>query len=151
MTEITQSLEDKIRRRVIRYFQCTDEGSWDEWAALVTEDFVIDANGYRTTGRQHNLEAIQRLHGPELPVGRHLVSNIVVDFAESAASVLCDWIWVAEIGVPYAMSLATLSMGRSTVKFAVVDGAWMISSLISDIALLPRAAEPGSGEQGLLG
>jgi hypothetical protein len=149
MTAMVHSLEDVVRRRVIRYFQCTDEGSWDEWAELVTEDFEIDANGYLTTGRQLNLEAIRRLHGPALPEGRHLVTNILVDFAESAAVVRCDWIWIAEIGVPYVMSLATLSMGRSSIEFTLIDNAWVIRSLVSDIALLPHATEPAA-HQGLL-
>ena len=118
----------EIRNVIGRYFQYGDDNDWQTWSSLLTNDFVLDVNGHVVRGREANLQSHVDLHGPQVPHGRHLAANFVIDVNGDSGTASFDWIWVASIGVPSSMHLSVLEMGRSVDTFRRVDGAWLMSS-----------------------
>jgi hypothetical protein len=126
MSQVSDYAE--IRNVIGRYFQYGDDNDWQAWSTLLTEDFVLDVNEHVVRGREANLKSHIELHGAQVPHGRHLAANFVIDIDGDTASASFDWIWVASIGVPSSMHLSVLEMGRSVDKFRNIDGTWLMSS-----------------------
>jgi ketosteroid isomerase-like protein len=118
----------EIRNVIGRYFQYGDDNDWQTWATLLTDDFVLDVNGHVVSGRDANLQGHIDLHSPQIPHGRHLGANFVVDIDGDTAVASFDWVWVASIGVPSAMHLSILEMGRSVDSFRKVENRWLMAS-----------------------
>jgi hypothetical protein len=126
MPEVSDYAE--IRNVIGRYFQYGDDNDWETWATLLTEDFVLDINGHVTRGRDANLQSHIDLHDAQVPHGRHLGANFVIEIVGEDGSASFDWIWVASIGVATAMHLSVLEMGRSVDTFRKIDGSWLMSA-----------------------
>jgi hypothetical protein len=118
----------EIRNVIGKYFQYGDDNDWDAWATLLTEDFTLDINGHVVAGREANLKAHVDLHSPDVPTGRHLGANFVIDVDGNSATATFDWVWIASIGVPSSMHLSVLEMGRSVDTFRKIDGRWLMSA-----------------------
>jgi hypothetical protein len=118
----------EIRNVIGRYFQYGDDNDWKTWSTLLTDDFVLDVNGAVVRGREANFQSHVDLHGPQVPHGRHLAANFVIEVDGDNATASFDWIWVASIGVPSSMHLSVLEMGRSVDTFRKVEGVWLMSS-----------------------
>src|SRR5579859_5135108 len=72
-----------ILRLITVYSQLLDDGRWDEWGELFTEDAVFAVWGNVHRGRAEIVEAISGMQ-PERP-GKHVAFATVVDVAGDEA------------------------------------------------------------------
>jgi len=113
------------------YFQYTDDGDWESWSSLVTEDFRLDVNGRVTQGREECKRDHIKSHGPRKPHGRHFMANPVIEVMGDTARATFDWQYVAEfsLGMPTASkALLVVEMGRSFDDFRRENDRWYLSA-----------------------
>jgi len=85
--------EDQIRRTLAEYSQRCDDGRFDEWADLFTEDARFILSGQVTEGR----ESIRVLMTAMMPAdrrGQHVTSNSLVDIDGDSATASTDYLFV---------------------------------------------------------
>jgi len=97
---------DAIRRTLATYCQLIDDGRFDEWVEVFTDDVVVAVMGQVARGRDAVRALIEPNQGPELR-GRHILSEPLIDVDPSGerASVTTDYCFVAR-------DLTVLSAGR---------------------------------------
>ncbi len=85
--------EDQIRRTLARYSQWCDDGRFDEWAELFTEDAQFIVSGSVTEGR----DAIRRYMQSVLPPGsrgKHMTANTLIEVGGDTATATTDYLFV---------------------------------------------------------
>jgi 3-phenylpropionate/cinnamic acid dioxygenase small subunit len=89
------SEEDGIRRTLAQHAQLCDDGRFDEWADLYTEDasFSVMAQTYK--GRAAVKKWIERAQPAERR-GKHVLINPVIDIEGDEAHVVTDYIFVGK-------------------------------------------------------
>jgi uncharacterized protein (TIGR02246 family) len=85
--------EDQIRRTLSEYSQRCDDGRFDEWAELFTEDARFVLSGNVTEGRDSIRELMISMMPPERR-GQHVTSNSLVDVDGDSATVSTDYLFV---------------------------------------------------------
>jgi uncharacterized protein (TIGR02246 family) len=85
--------EDRIRRTISEYSQRCDDGRFQEWSELFTEDGRFVVAGNATQGR----EPIRQMMAAMLPPGsrgKHITSNTIVDIDGDRAASTTDYLFV---------------------------------------------------------
>jgi 3-phenylpropionate/cinnamic acid dioxygenase small subunit len=97
---------DAIRRTLAAYCQLLDDGRFDEWVEVFTEDVALAVMGQTAHGRDAVRASIEPVQGPEVR-GRHMLSEplIAVDPSGDRASVTTDYCFLAR-------DLTVMSAGR---------------------------------------
>jgi 3-phenylpropionate/cinnamic acid dioxygenase small subunit len=70
--------EDAIRRTIAQYCQLCDDGRFDEWADLYTDNATFSVMGNTYTGRAEVKAFIEKGQPPESR-GKHICFNTVID------------------------------------------------------------------------
>ncbi len=96
--------QEAIGRTLAQYCQFCDDGRFDEWEALFTEDSTFSVQGNEQVGRTAIRQFIEAGQPPERR-GRHLCGNSLIDVDGDRASVATDYIFVSR-------ALEVLSAGR---------------------------------------
>ena len=65
---------DGIRRTLATYCQLLDDGRFDEWVEVFTDDVVLAVMGQVARGRDEVRAFIEPVQGPEVR-GRHILSE----------------------------------------------------------------------------
>lgn len=111
---------EAIGRLVARYCHLLDDGRWDEFARLWTEDAELVLRGETTRGRSAIRASIEASQPPERR-GRHLTVNLEVDVDGDTAAGTTDFMFWAKgkDGAPRMMFL-----GRYADTLVRLDGEW---------------------------
>jgi hypothetical protein len=93
------SSEEEIRRTLVRYCMLCDDGRFDEWAQLFTEDTRFHVMGRTQEGRAAAQAFIEQGQTPELR-GKHmgLGALVLVDEAAGTARSWSDYAFVDKGG-----------------------------------------------------
>ncbi len=93
------SAEDAIRRTLARYCQLCDDGRFDEWASLFTDDARFLVMGEVYEGPAAIKAFIEMGQPPELR-GKHLCANPIIDIdgAGDSAHAITDYVFVGRDG-----------------------------------------------------
>ncbi len=83
-----------IRRLLAACCQTLDDGRFDEWARLYTEDCRFAMMGHRTEGREEMRAVIEPLQTAERR-GRHLISEPRINVHGDVANAATDFAFVA--------------------------------------------------------
>jgi ketosteroid isomerase-like protein len=121
------SEESAIRRTLALYCQLCDDGRFDEWAQLFTEDARFVVIGQTHEGRGNVKDFIEQAMPPEQR-GKHLLGQSVIDIDEqgTTATGVTDFTFVARTpGGGYAIT----SAGRYHDSYLRGgDGRWRFTS-----------------------
>jgi uncharacterized protein (TIGR02246 family) len=88
---------DPIRRTLAEYCQLLDDGRFDQWAELFTEDARLVLLGRVTTGRGAILDYMKGVQ-PDGSRGLHMTANSVVDADGDSATATTDYMFVRHDG-----------------------------------------------------
>ena len=88
--------DQAIHRLLTVYSQLLDDGRWDEWAQLFTDDAVFTVWGQVHSGRQEIHKAISAMQ-PARP-GKHVAFATVVDVNGDEALAWTDFVALADDG-----------------------------------------------------
>ena len=111
--------EDRIRRTLSEYSQRCDDGRFDEWAELFTEDARFVLSGQVTEGRDSIRTLMMAMMPPERR-GQHVTSNSLVDIDRDSATVTTDYLFVR----PTADGPAIVAAGRYHDRLVRVGLRW---------------------------
>jgi 3-phenylpropionate/cinnamic acid dioxygenase small subunit len=114
---------EAIRGVLVRYCHLCDEGRFDEWGELFTEDATFTVLGETHRGRPAVQEFIEGAQPPEQR-GKHMLSEPLIDVHDDEASAWTDYLFVGRHGG----GLAVTSTGRYHDRLARQDGVWRIAS-----------------------
>jgi 3-phenylpropionate/cinnamic acid dioxygenase small subunit len=89
------SVEEEIRRLLARYCQLCDDGSWDEWSKLFTDDAHFAVLGRTHEGPAAITAFIAASLPPEMR-GKHLCANPIIDIGTDgvSATAFTDYVFV---------------------------------------------------------
>lgn len=99
--------EDQIMRTFGQYSQWCDDGRFDEWAELFTEDASFVVSGSVTRGRDAIREYMQAVL-PAESRGKHVTTNSLIDVDGDTATAATDYLFVR----PTAQGPAIVAAGR---------------------------------------
>ena len=87
--------EDAIRRTIAQYCHFCDDGRFDEWADLYTDDATFTVMGNTYTGRA-DVKAFIEQGQPADKRGKHICFNSVIDIDGdgSSASACTDYVFI---------------------------------------------------------
>jgi uncharacterized protein (TIGR02246 family) len=85
--------EAEIGRTLAEYSQLCDDGRFDEWASLFTEDASFVVAGKVTEGRSAIRSYMAELQPAEAR-GKHIISNSLVELDGARAAVTTDYLFV---------------------------------------------------------
>ena len=85
--------EDAIRRTIAQYCQLCDDGRFDEWADLYTDDASVSVMGKTYTGRADVKAFIEKGQAPERR-GKHLCFNSIIDIDGDSARAITDYVFI---------------------------------------------------------
>ena len=84
-----------VRRLLAACCQVLDDGRFDEWASLYTEDCRFAVMGTRTRGRAEMRSIIEPFQTAELR-GKHMISEPMIDLDGDEALATTDFAFVAK-------------------------------------------------------
>lgn len=99
--------EDQVRRTLAGYCQYLDDGDFDRWIDLFTEDARLIFGGRPTEGRPAIRSYMEQVQPPE-GRGKHITANILVELDGDTASASTDYLFVR----PAAEGLVPVATGR---------------------------------------
>ncbi|MDQ3146954.1 MAG: nuclear transport factor 2 family protein [Actinomycetota bacterium] len=104
-----RSDEEAIRRTLALYCQLCDDGRFEEWGELYTDDATFTVMGRTHRGRAAVRAFIEKGQPPERR-GKHVCANSVIDVDVDGdqATAVTDYVFVA----PGADGFTVLSAGR---------------------------------------
>jgi uncharacterized protein (TIGR02246 family) len=100
-------VEDEIRRTIGGYCQRLDDGRFDEWAELFTEDARLVLMGRVTTGREAIRQYMETVQ-PDGSRGMHVTTNSLIDAAGGRATATTDYLFVR----PGDQGISVIAAGR---------------------------------------
>jgi uncharacterized protein (TIGR02246 family) len=86
--------ENAVRRTLAEYCQTLDDGRFDEWVDLFTDDVVFTVMGHRLLGRAEVRAFIEPTQQADSR-GRHMLSEPVIDVDGDTAQATTDYAFVA--------------------------------------------------------
>jgi ketosteroid isomerase-like protein len=86
--------EDGIRTTIAQYCHFCDDGRFEEWADLYTEDAVFEVFGTEHRGRETVRAFIEKAQPPEKR-GKHVCFNSVIEVTGDTARAWTDFIFLA--------------------------------------------------------
>jgi uncharacterized protein (TIGR02246 family) len=87
--------EDQIRRTLSEYSQRCDDGRFDEWSELFTEDARFVLSGQVTEGR-NSIRTLMTAMMPDGRRGQHVTSNSLVEIDGDSATATTDYLFVRQ-------------------------------------------------------
>jgi len=112
-----------IRRLITVYAQLVDDGRWDEWGELFTEDAVFSVWDQVFSGRQEIVRAVRDMQG-EFP-GKHVAFATVIDLDGDRALAWTDLVSVADAGPGlWGRSYTIASVARYYDRLVRQGGRW---------------------------
>ncbi len=99
--------EDQVRRTVAGYCQYLDDGDFDRWSDLFTEDARLLFAGRTTVGRGDIRAYMEQVQPPE-GRGKHITANMLVDVDGGTAIAHTDYLFVR----PTGQGLVPIATGR---------------------------------------
>jgi uncharacterized protein (TIGR02246 family) len=87
--------EEGVRRTLALYCQLCDDGRFDEWTDLYTDDATFAVMGQTQVGRDAIKAWIEQAQ-PEDKRGKHFLGQSVVDIDGDAASAVTDYTFVSK-------------------------------------------------------
>jgi 3-phenylpropionate/cinnamic acid dioxygenase small subunit len=99
--------EDQIMRTLGEYSLLCDDGRFDEWGELFTEDARLELMGQVKTGRQAIVTYMRSVQ-PAGSRGIHMISGPLVEVDGSSASASTNYLFVR----PTADGMAIVAAGR---------------------------------------
>lgn len=112
--------EDAIRATLARYSFFCDDGRFDEWAGLFTEDVRFHVMGTTHRGRQAATAFISAAQGPEAR-GRHALTGSLILVDGATARAWSDYVF-------FGPDQAVQSVGRYHDELVLEDdGVWRFS------------------------
>ena len=112
--------EEAVRRAIAEYSQHTDDGRFDDVAALFTADARFVALGVTHEGPSGVRGFLEQYQGPDIRA-KHVTTNAIVDVDGDTARAWTDYIYVAQ-------DLTILSAGRyHDTLVRGDDGRWRFS------------------------
>ena len=136
------SIEEKIRFTIAEYCHRTDQGNFDGWVALFTEDGVFRMPGVEVTGRVALRDFIGRDQPPEMR-GLHLVTDSAITLEDGSAEVRSNFLFVA--GGDAAGVVVT--GGRYLDVLVPVGDAWLFKLRETEL-VLPVATQAWGADRG---
>ncbi|MEJ7583939.1 MAG: nuclear transport factor 2 family protein [Acidimicrobiales bacterium] len=112
--------EAQVRRTLAQYCQLLDDGRFDEWIELFTDDGTMLVMGGRHEGRDAIRAAVEPNQQAEQR-GRHLLSEPVIDIDGDRAVVTTDYAFVSR-------KLVVSSAGRYHDVLVRSDDRWRFAS-----------------------
>jgi 3-phenylpropionate/cinnamic acid dioxygenase small subunit len=116
------SAEEDIRRTLARYCQLCDDGRFDEWAELYTDDarFLVMGRVYEGPAA---IKGFIEMGQPPERRGKHMCANSIIDVAAdgASASAVTDYVFV---GRNEADEAAIMSVGRYHDELVPGDAGW---------------------------
>ncbi len=113
--------EEGVRRTLALYCQLCDDGRFDEWADLYTENATFSVLGRTHEGQAAIKGFIEKAQGPEQR-GKHVCANPLIDVDGDTATAVTDYVFVARAD---GGSLAITSAGRYHDRLLRgADGRW---------------------------
>ena len=111
--------EEAVRRTLALYCQLCDDGRFDEWALLYTDDATFTVMGQTYSGPAEIQAFIEKGQPPEKR-GKHLIGQSVIDVQEGAgtAAAVTDYTFIARTSEGYAIT----SAGRYHDSFRRAEG-----------------------------
>jgi hypothetical protein len=82
-----------IRRTIAQYAHFCDDGQFDEWGQLFTDDATFSVLGEDHEGRAAAQAFIEKVQGPEQR-GKHICVNSVIDLDGDRARAWTDYIFI---------------------------------------------------------
>ncbi len=113
---------DAIRETLALYCQLCDDGRFEEWGELYTEDATFHVMGRVHNGRGEIKEFIRASQPPERR-GKHVAINPVINLAGDEATSTTDFIFVARQGE----RLAVTNSGRYHDRLVRRGDRWLFS------------------------
>lgn len=116
---------DGVRHTLAVYCQLCDDGRFEEWASLFTDDATFSVMGETRRGPEDIKAYIEAGMPPEVR-GKHVCANAVIDLDVSgeAADASTDFVFVGRV----SSGLAITQAGRYLDRLVRVDGHWKFSS-----------------------
>jgi len=112
--------QEAIRRTLALYCQLCDDGRFDEWADLYTEDATFAVMGRTYEGRAAIQGFIEKGQPPERR-GKHVCANSLIDVEGDTARAVTDYVFVARAEGSFAIT----SSGRYHDRLVrCPDGGW---------------------------
>ncbi len=130
--------EDQIRRTLSEYSQRCDDGRFDEWADLFTEDARFILSGQVTEGRD-SIRVLMTAMMPAERRGQHVTSNSLVDIDGDSATATTDYLFVR----PTADGPSIVAAGRYHDRLTRDERRWRFRE--RSITML-GAPDGGSGD-----
>ena len=112
--------EAEIRRTLAEYCQLLDDGRFDEWVQLFTDDVVFGVMGGVHRGRDEVRGFIEPNQQEEMR-GRHLISEPLIRIDGDTADVTTDYVFVTK-------QLQVLSSGRYHDTLRADGDRWRIAT-----------------------
>lgn len=85
--------EEQVRRTLAGYSQYLDDGDFERWIELFTEDARLLFAGRTTVGRPAIRRYMEQVQPPESR-GKHITANILVDVDGDTATAHTDYLFV---------------------------------------------------------
>ncbi|MGH9188295.1 MAG: nuclear transport factor 2 family protein [Acidimicrobiales bacterium] len=98
--------EEGIRQTLARYCQLCDDGRFEEFAALWTDEAVFSVPGRDAVVGRGAIRAFMEKAQPPERRGKHMCSNSIIDVQGDEARVVSDYVFVAGPGGAYTITSA---------------------------------------------
>ena len=114
---------DEIRQLLVAYCQTCDDGRFDEWADLYTDDATLTVMGTTHIGRDNLKGFIEGAQPPEAR-GKHFLSEPSIRVDGDTAACVTDYIFLAGRG----SEIKVTSAGRYVDDLVRDDGRWRFAA-----------------------
>ena len=129
--------EEAIRRVLATYCQTVDDGRFDEWEQIWTDDATFTVMGTTHTGRTALRSFIEAAQPPERR-GKHLNLNHVIDVTGDEATAASDFAFAGRVGEGWAIT----QVGRYLDRLVRTSEGWRIAAREIELAS-SKAQDPG--------
>ena len=114
---------DEIRQVLVAYCQLCDDGRFEEWADLYTDDATFTVMGTTHIGRD-NVRAFIEGAQPLEARGKHFLSEPYIEVDGDTADCVTDYIFLAGKGA----DIKVTSAGRYVDELVRDDGRWRFAT-----------------------
>lgn len=130
--------EQQIRRTLGQYSQRLDDGRFEEWSELFTDNARVVFMGQVTEGRDAIRNYMETVQG-DGKRGMHVTTNSLIDVDGDGATATTDYLFVR----PTAEGIGVVAAGRYLDQLARHDGQWRFQ--VREITLLTRPEASSDG------